>query len=158
MTNTNMTNIFWPQGCTYNSVVLSFLKAQCHLLSDVILSAWNLKKFTNFFKFVVFVGKEWCFIIWPNTAYYTTKVSLINTQTPFTRDRIRVISTSSSVSLRSYLLFPLFLWYALIKFCNIITNLRVILVLRLFKLIWWPYGSGPVWTGSQSSIYINLLK
>ena len=38
--------------------------AQCHLLSDVILSAWNLKKFTNFFKFVVFVGKEWCFIIW----------------------------------------------------------------------------------------------
>ena len=58
------------------------LKAQCHLLSDVILSAWNLKKFTNFFKFVIFVGKGWCFIIWLNTAYYTTKVSVINTQSP----------------------------------------------------------------------------
>ena len=56
------------------------LKALCHLLSDVILSAWNLKKFTNFFKFAVFVGKECCFIIWLNTAYYTTKVSAINTQ------------------------------------------------------------------------------
>ena len=56
------------------------LNAQCHLLSDVILSAWNLKMFTNFFKFVVFVGKEWCFIIWLNTSYYTTKVSVINTQ------------------------------------------------------------------------------
>ena len=56
------------------------LKGLCHLLSDVILSAGNLKKFTNFFKFVVFVGKEWCFIIWRNTAYYTTKVFVINTQ------------------------------------------------------------------------------
>ena len=70
-------------------------------------------------------------------------------KTPFTRDRVRVVSTSSSVSLRSYLLLPLFLWYALITFCNIIRNLRVMLVLRLFKLIWWPYGSGPMWTGSR---------
>ena len=68
---------------------------------------------------------------------------------PFTRDRIRVVSTSSSVSLRWYLLLPLFLRYALIKFCNIITNLRVKLVLIVFKLIWWPYGCGPVWTGSK---------
>ena len=64
------------------------------------------------------------------------------TQTPFTRDRIRVVATSSSVSLRSYLLLPLFLWYALIKFCNIIKNLRVMFVLRLFKLIW--YHTDPV--------------
>ena len=56
------------------------LKALCHLLGDVILSARNLKKFTNFFEFVVFVGKEWCFIIWLNTAYYTTKVSVFNAQ------------------------------------------------------------------------------
>ena len=58
------------------------------------------------------------------------------TRTPFTRDRIRVISTFSSVTLRSHLLLPLFLWYVLIKFCNIITNLRVMLVLKLVKLIW----------------------
>ena len=57
-------------------------------------------------------------------------------KTPFTRDRIRVISTFSSVTLRSHLLLPLFLWYVLIKFCNIITNLRVMLVLKLVKLIW----------------------
>ena len=56
------------------------LLRQCHLLSDVILSAWNVKKFTNFFKFVILVGKEWCFIIWLNTAYYTTNVFVINTQ------------------------------------------------------------------------------
>ena len=31
------------------------------------------------------------------------------TKTPFTRDRIRVVSTSSSVTLRSYLLLSLFL-------------------------------------------------
>ena len=57
-------------------------------------------------------------------------------KTPFTRDRIRVISTFSSVTLRLHLLVPLFLWYVLIKFCNIITNLRVMLVLKLVKLIW----------------------
>ena len=34
-----------------------------------------------------------------------------------------MISTFSSVTLRSHLLLPLFLWYVLIKFCNIITNL-----------------------------------
>ena len=34
----------------------------------------------NFSKFVVFVGKEWGFITWLNAAYYTTKVSVINTQ------------------------------------------------------------------------------
>ena len=38
------------------------------------------KKCANFFKYVAFVGKEWSFIIWLNTAYYTTKVSVINTQ------------------------------------------------------------------------------
>ena len=57
---------------------MSKFKALRHLLSNVILSAWNLKKFTNFFKFVVFGGKEWCFIIWLNMAYYTTIVSVIN--------------------------------------------------------------------------------
>ena len=57
-----------------------------------------------------------------------------DSKTPFTRDRIHLISTFSSVTLRSHLLLPLFLWYVLIKFCNIITNLRVMLVLKLVKL------------------------
>ena len=56
------------------------VKAQFHLLNDVMSSTWNSKKFTNFFYFVPFVGKEWCFIIWFNTAYYTTKVSVIDTE------------------------------------------------------------------------------
>ena len=43
-------------------------------------------------------------------------------------------------------------------FCNIITNLRVMLVLRLFKLIWWPHGSGPVWTGSNKQNLLKLYK
>ena len=55
--------------------------------------------------------------------------------TPFTRYRIRVVTTSSLVSLRSYLLLPLFQLLVFIKFCYIITNLRATLVLKLLKLI-----------------------
>ena len=40
----------------------------------------KLEKVHDLFQVVVFVGKEWCFIIWLNTAYYTTKVSVLNTQ------------------------------------------------------------------------------
>ena len=69
-----------PREYWANFRFIGTLKTHCHLLRDVILPAWNLKKFTNFFKFVVFMGKEWCFIIWLNMAYYTTKVSVINTQ------------------------------------------------------------------------------
>ena len=46
-------------------------------------------------------------------------------KTPFTRYRIRVVTTSSSVSLRSYLLSPLFLWLVVFKFCNVIINVRL---------------------------------
>ena len=67
---------------------------------------------------------------WIERRKYESRLS----KTPFTRDRKRLISTFSSVTLRSHLLLPLFLWYVLIKFCNIITNLRVMLVLKLVKL------------------------
>ena len=40
----------------------------------------KLEKVHELFQVVVFVGKEWCFIIWLNMAYYTTKVPVINTQ------------------------------------------------------------------------------
>ena len=40
---------------------------------------------------------------------FVNKLNIRDLKTPFTRDRIRVVSTSSSVSLRSYLLLPLFL-------------------------------------------------
>ena len=102
------------------------------------------------------VGSKWHFDAKEESKWLQISVKRhfwgvnLHSKTPFTRDRIRVVSASSSVSLRSYLLLPLFLWYALIEFCNIISNLRVMLVLRLFKLIWWTYGSGPVWTGSNS--------
>ena len=43
----------------------------------------KLEKVHDLFKFVVFVGKEWYFIIRLSTAYYTTKVSVINTQSSF---------------------------------------------------------------------------
>ena len=44
-----------------------------HLLSDVIKSS---RTFSN----LLHLSEEWCFIIWLNTAYYTTKVSVINTE------------------------------------------------------------------------------
>ena len=40
----------------------------------------ELEKFTNFFKFVAFVGKEWCFATCLNTTYFSTKVSVIVTE------------------------------------------------------------------------------
>ena len=53
-------------------------------------------------------------------------VNYLVSKTPFTRYVfwIRVVTTSNSVSLRSYLLSPLFPWLVLVKFCNIIINLR----------------------------------
>ena len=71
-----------------NMVVLG---PRCRLLSDVILSAQNLQGFKDFFKFVVFAVKEWCFIIWLNTAYYTTKVSVINTQSSIYNKFARIL-------------------------------------------------------------------
>ena len=56
-----------------NTLTDSPLKAYCHLLSDVIKSS---RTFSN----LLHLSEEWCFIVWLNTAYYTTKVFVINTE------------------------------------------------------------------------------
>ena len=60
---------------------------------------------------------------------------IINSKTPFTRYRIRMVMTSSSGSLWLYLLLPFFLSVVVIKFCHIIIYLRAKLVLKLSNLI-----------------------
>ena len=48
--------------------------------------------------------------------------------------QIRVVTTSSSVTLRSYLLSPLPLLLVVVKFCNIIINLRAPLFSKVFEI------------------------
>ena len=63
---------------------------------------------------------------WPHHFKFRSAFPVLHTKTSFTRVRyqIHVVTTSISASLRSYLLSPFFLWLAVIKFCNIIVNLR----------------------------------
>ena len=65
-----------------------------------------------------------------------------HSKTLFTRYWIHVVTTSISASLRSYLLSPFLLWLAVIKFCNIIVNLRANSSRNY--LIWCRHHADPV--------------
>ena len=53
----------------------SNLKTQCHLLSDLILSTWNLKKVRELFQVCRICARGVVFYNMAKTAYYMTKVS-----------------------------------------------------------------------------------
>ena len=61
------------------------LKIQCHLhgeRSDI--DSVKLAKVHELFQVCrMHLCKEWCFIIWLNTAYYKTEISVVNSQNKY---------------------------------------------------------------------------
>ena len=108
----------------------------------------NSRQHSAFLGFSVSRHAIWCITKW--TGPYGIYPNCLANHNSLLRPRLHGTGLAQSrhqlwsVCEHIYIPLPLILWLVVFKFCNIVTNLRATLTLKVFNLISWPCGSGTV--------------